>query len=108
MFNRQPQEPRPINGIGDAISQSSQSGNVIIENGSGIVESLGAIQSIQTETTQSMEAKPKDPKMQAIENAVRELIKADPNFHTNIAKLAQIAQKSPGIYKMAVQYLSTL
>lgn len=114
MFNRQPQEPRPINGMGDAISQSNTGSNVIIENGSGIVESLGAIQSIQsiqatqTETTQSMEAKPKDSKMQAIENAVRELIKSDPNFHTNIAKLAQIAQKSPGIYKMAVQYLSTL
>lgn len=110
-FGRQGQaEARPINGIGDAVIQSGSS-NVIIENGSGIVESLGAIQSIQatqTETTQSMEAKPKDPKMQAIENAVRELIKSDPNFHTNIAKLAQIAQKSPGIYKMAVQYLSTL
>ena len=83
----------------------TSSGNVIIENGSGVVESLGAT---RTEIMQSMEAKPKDPKMQAIENAVRELIKSDPNFHTNIAKLAQIAQKSPGIYKMAVQYLSTL
>lgn len=110
-FSRRGQaEARPINGMGDAVTQSGSS-NVIIENGSGIVESLGAIQSIQatqTETTQSMEAKPKDPKMQAIENAVRELIKSDPNFHTNIAKLAQIAQKSPSIYKMAVQYLSTL
>ena len=107
-FGRQGQaEARPINGMGDAVIQRG-AGNVIIENGSGIVESLGAIQAIKTETTQSMEAKLKDPKMQAIENAVRELIKSDPNFHTNIAKLAQIAQKSPGIYKMAVQYLSTL
>jgi hypothetical protein len=94
--------------MGDTATQyysGTSSGNVIIENGSGVVESLGAT---RTETMQSMEAKPKDPKMQAIENAVRELIKSDPDFHKNIAKLAQIAQKSPGIYKMAVQYLSTL
>ena len=96
-------EARPINGMDESAIQGSR--NVIIENGSGVVESLGAI---QAETTQNMEAKPKDPKMQAIENAVRELIKSDPNFHANIAKLAQIAQKSPGVYKMAVQYLSTL
>jgi hypothetical protein len=108
VFSPQPQEPRPINGMGDTATQyysGTSSGNVIIENGSGVVESLGAT---RTETMQSMEAKPKDPKMQAIENAVRELIKSDPDFHKNIAKLAQIAQKSPGIYKMAVQYLSTL
>jgi len=104
MFGRQaPAEARPINGMDESAIQGSR--NVIIENGSGVVESLGAI---QAETTQNMEAKPKDPKMQAIENAVRELIKSDPNFHANIAKLAQIAQKSPGVYKMAVQYLSTL
>lgn len=98
MFGKQ-QEPRPINGIGES--------NVIVENGGGFVENLGAIRP-ETMQSESMETRPKDPKMQAVETAVRELIKSDPNFHVNIAKLAQIAQKNPGVYKMAVQYLSKL
>jgi hypothetical protein len=106
MFGRQaPAEARPINGMGSSAIQGT--GGVIVENGAGVVESLGAIET-ETETEINMEAKPKDPKIQAIENAVRELIKSDPDFHLNIAKLAQISQCNPTVYKMAVQYLKTL
>lgn len=114
MFGRQaPAEARPINGMGSSAIQGT--GGVIVENGAGVVESLGAIETgikteteTETETEINMEAKPKDPKMQAIENAVRELIKSDPDFHLNIAKLAQISKRNPTVYKMAVQYLKTL
>lgn len=95
MMNQPAQAPRPINGIE----------SVAVENGPDIMD---VIQAENLQTANNMESKPKDPKMQAIENAVRELIKSDPNFHLNIAKLAQIAQKSPAIYQMAVQYLKTL
>ena len=61
----------------------------------------------------------KDPITQAVNNnlnqrqtkmvaAINELQKADPEFPENIAKLADIARRNPGVYKMAIQYLKTL
>jgi len=40
--------------------------------------------------------------------AVNDLQRIDPAFPENIAKLAQIARSNPGVYKMAIQYLSGL
>lgn len=40
--------------------------------------------------------------------SINKLIKIDPNFPINIAKLAELAEKKPEIYKMAVQQLNSL
>jgi len=45
---------------------------------------------------------------QQILEAVNTLIKLDPNFAENIAKLAQMAEKKPSVYKMAVEYLKSM
>jgi|GEM_PF-1177845 len=41
-------------------------------------------------------------------NAVNVLVKNDPNFATNIEKLAKLAVEKPAIYAMAVQQLNSL
>jgi len=48
-----------------------------------------------------------DAKNKIIES-VNKLIKTDPNFPENLAKLAQLAEKKPAIYKSAVDYLNKL
>ena len=45
---------------------------------------------------------------QQILEAVNTLIKLDPNFAENISKLAQMAEKKPSVYKMAVEYLKSM
>jgi hypothetical protein len=40
--------------------------------------------------------------------AINRLIKADPEFIANIEKLADLAEKSPFIYKQAVNKLKSL
>lgn len=40
--------------------------------------------------------------------AVNKLIKLDPQFADNICKLAELAERSPMVYKMAVQQLNSL
>jgi hypothetical protein len=41
-------------------------------------------------------------------DSINKLIKIDPNFPTNVAKLAELAEKKPEIYKLAVQQLNSL
>ena len=97
LFNKQPQaaHPAPMTGVATAE-------DVIIE----------------TSSIEEMAIK-KDPITQAVNNnlnqrqarmvaAINELQKADPEFPENIAKLADIAQRNPGVYKMAIQYLKSL
>ena len=81
LFNKQPQHVTPMNGIGTEIDQQ------VAKN----------VQAAQTNDRQA-----------AVVDAVNRLIQHDPNFPENIAKLAALAQRNPGIYKMAVQYLKTL
>jgi hypothetical protein len=45
---------------------------------------------------------------QAILQAINTLVKCDPDFARNIQKLAQLAQRSPFIYKQAVNKLNSL
>lgn len=40
--------------------------------------------------------------------AINKLIKHDPNFSDNISKLADLAERNPTVYKMAVQQLNSL
>lgn len=40
--------------------------------------------------------------------AINKLIKHDPNFADNISKLAELAERNPTVYKMAVQQLNSL
>lgn len=80
-FNKQPQHVTPMNGIGTEIDQQ-------------------VAKNVQTAQTNDRQA--------AVVDAVNRLIQHDPNFPENIAKLAALAQRNPGIYKMAVQYLKTL
>jgi len=40
--------------------------------------------------------------------AVNTLIKLDPNFPENLAKLAELAKNKPSVYKMAVEYLKSM
>lgn len=49
-----------------------------------------------------------DDKRAKINNAVVRLIKADANFADNISKLADLAEKSPFIYKMAIEKLNSM
>jgi hypothetical protein len=41
-------------------------------------------------------------------DAVNTLIKLDPNFPENLAKLAELAKNKPSVYKMAVEYLKSM
>lgn len=98
LFNKQPQtaHPAPMTGVATAE-------DVITETSS--IEEMATVK--------------KDPITQAVNNnlnqrqarmvsAINELQKADPEFPENIAKLADIARRNPGVYKMAIQYLKTL
>jgi len=103
LFNKQSHaaHPAPMTGVATAeevIMEASQTG-------------------ITNEET--MATVKKDPITQAVNNnlnqrqtkmvaAINELQKADPEFPENIAKLADIARRNPGVYKMAIQYLKTL
>lgn len=51
---------------------------------------------------------PADDAKAKINNAVVRLIKLDPNFAQNISKLADLAEKSPTIYKMAINQLNSM
>lgn len=51
---------------------------------------------------------PADDAKTKINNAVVRLIKLDPNFAENIAKLADLAERSPMIYKMAISQLNSM
>jgi len=92
LFNRQPQHVTPMNGIGTEIDQQVEQN----------------IQSMKTVQTQAPQATQGDERQRKVVNAVNELITHDPVFPENIAKLAELAKRNPGIYKMAVQYLKTL
>lgn len=43
-----------------------------------------------------------------LNKAITRLLKADPNFVNNIEKLANLSEKNPSMYKMAVQQLASL
>ena len=99
LFNKQPQaaHPAPMTGVATAED--------VITETSSIEETMATVK--------------KDPITQAVNNnlnqrqskmvaAINELQKADPEFPENIAKLADIARRNPGVYKMAIQYLKTL
>lgn len=43
-----------------------------------------------------------------LNKAITRLLKADPNFVNNVEKLANLAEKNPSMYKMAVQQLASL
>lgn len=105
LFNKQPSaHPAPMTGVATAeevIMESSQTA------------------SQGTTNEEAMATVKKDPITQAVNNnlnqrqtkmaaAINELQKADPEFPENIAKLADIARRNPGVYKMAIQYLKTL
>jgi len=45
---------------------------------------------------------------ETIITAVNKLVKLDPNFSDNLAKLAELAEKKPFIYTQAVDYLKKL
>jgi hypothetical protein len=106
LFNKQPHaaHPAPMTGVATAeevIMESSQTAS----QGTTNEEAMATIK--------------KDPITQAVNNnlsqrqskmvaAINELQKADPEFPENIAKLADIARRNPGVYKMAIQYLKTL
>jgi hypothetical protein len=45
---------------------------------------------------------------ETIITAVNKLVKLDPNFADNLAKLAELAEKKPFIYTQAVDYLKKL
>ena len=92
LFNRQPQHVTPMNGIGAEIDQQVEQN----------------IQSMKTVQAQAPQATQGDERQKKVVNAVNELITHDPAFPENIAKLAELAKRNPGIYKMAVQYLKTL
>jgi len=92
LFNRQLQHVTPMNGIGTEIDQQVEQN----------------IQSMKTVQTQAPQATQGDERQRKVVNAVNELITHDPVFPENIAKLAELAKRNPGIYKMAVQYLKTL
>lgn len=83
LFNRQQHEVTPMNGIPDTTTIDQQ----VARN----------VQAAQTN----------DRQLKVVE-AVNQLITHDPAFPENIAKLAELAKRNPGIYKMAVQYLKTL
>jgi hypothetical protein len=51
---------------------------------------------------------PADDAKAKINSAVVRLIKLDPNFAQNISKLADLAEKSPTIYKMAISHLNSM
>jgi hypothetical protein len=101
LFNKQPSaHPAPMTGVATAEE-------VIMESSQG------------TTNEEAMATIKKDPITQAVNNnlnqrqskmvaAINELQKADPEFPENIAKLADIARRNPGVYKMAIQYLKTL
>jgi hypothetical protein len=101
LFNKQPSaHPAPMTGVATAEE-------VIMESSQG------------TPNEEAMATIKKDPITQAVNNnlnqrqskmvsAINELQKADPEFPENIAKLADIARRNPGVYKMAIQYLKTL
>jgi hypothetical protein len=80
-------EVNGINGIPeDVITESNHTGNHIDRQ-------------VQTNV---------NDRRQKMVNSVNELAAADPDFPENITKLAEIARKNPGVYKMAIQYLKTL
>ena len=99
LFNKQAHtaHPAPMTGVATAED--------VITETSSIEETMATVK--------------KDPITQAVNNnlnqrqtkmvaAINELQKADPEFPENIAKLADIARRNPGVYKMAIQYLKTL
>lgn len=86
LFNRQQHEVTPMNGIPDTTTIDQQ-----------VARNVQAAQANQTN----------DRQLKVVE-AVNQLITHDPAFPENIAKLAELAKRNPGIYKMAVQYLKTL
>jgi hypothetical protein len=99
LFNKQSHaaHPAPMTGVATAED--------VITETSSIEETMATVK--------------KDPITQAVNNnlnqrqskmvaAINELQKADPEFPENIAKLADIARRNPGVYKMAIQYLKTL
>jgi hypothetical protein len=99
LFNKQPQAAHPAPMTGVAMAED------VITETSSIEEAMATVK--------------KDPITQAVNNnlnqrqtkmvaAINELQKADPEFPENIAKLADIARRNPGVYKMAIQYLKTL
>jgi hypothetical protein len=90
LFNRQPQHVTPMNGIGTEIDQQ-------------VEQNIHSMQTVKTPQT----AQSNDRQVKVVE-AVNQLIQHDPAFPENIAKLAELAKRNPGIYKMAVQYLKTL
>jgi hypothetical protein len=112
-----------INGVSGAYA-GAQVDTISVDEGSGIVApsdletELGAeLAKTNHQQSEAMQSQPiqhqrpiveSDPKKIAIQNAVRELMKSDADFHINIAKLAQLAKTNPGMYKMAVQYLNSL
>ena len=90
LFNRQPQHVTPMNGIGTEIDQQ-------------VEQNIHSMQTVKTPQT----AQSNDRQVKVVE-AVNQLIQHDPAFPENISKLAELAKRNPGIYKMAVQYLKTL
>jgi hypothetical protein len=85
----------------------------------GVATAEEVIMESSNTNEEAMATVKKDPITQAVNNnlnqrqtkmvaAINELQKADPEFPENIAKLADIARRNPGVYKMAIQYLKTL
>jgi hypothetical protein len=105
LFNKQPSaHPAPMTGVATAEEVIMESSNTASQG---------------TTNEEAMATVKKDPITQAVNNnlnqrqtkmvaAINELQKADPEFPENIAKLADIAHRNPGVYKMAIQYLKTL
>jgi hypothetical protein len=96
LFNRQPQHVTPMNGIPETVSAIDQQIHHNIIQGE-----------MQNETHQRAATQKNDRQSKVVE-AVNQLIQHDPAFPENIAKLAELAKRNPGIYKMAVQYLKGL
>lgn len=72
------------------------------------VTPMNGINSIDEQVAKNVQTAQTNDRQAAVVDAVNKLIQHDPNFPENIAKLAALAQRNPGIYKMAVQYLKTL
>ena len=63
---------------------------------------------VQTRTNHTMENTQKDSQQQRIIAAVNKLIKLDPEFASNIEKLAALRERNPATYETAVKMLNSM
>lgn len=63
---------------------------------------------IAKSSTENMQNPQQNDDKATIIAAINKLAKMDPNFAKNISALADLAEKKPDVYKMAVQYLNQL